>query len=144
MGLISRVSSRTYRNYSSFDTIMSSGKVIVYGGRGALGTIVVETFKKAGYWVLNVDLKENEAADANVLASIAAKELNEQSDLVLKGCAEHLSDSKVDAVISVAGGWAGGNAASKDFLKNTDLCVKQSVWTSAITAKLAADYVKVG
>ena len=64
--------------------------------------------------------------------------------MVLKGCAEHLSDSKVDAVISVAGGWAGGNAASKDFLKNTDLCVKQSVWTSAITAKLAADYVKEG
>ena len=28
---------------------MSSGKVIVYGGRGALGSIVVEDFKKAGY-----------------------------------------------------------------------------------------------
>lgn len=123
---------------------MSSGKVIVYGGRGALGSIVVEDFKKAGYWVLNVDLNSNEAADANVLASIGAKELSEQSELVLKGCAELLADSKVDAVISVAGGWAGGNADSADFLKNVDLCVKQSVWTSAITAKLAANYVKEG
>lgn len=73
------------------------------------------------HWVLNVDLNSNEAADANVLASIGAKELSEQSELVLKGCAELLADSKVDAVISVAGGWAGGNADSADFLKNVDL-----------------------
>ena len=100
-----------------------AGKIIVYGGNGALGQIVVETFKKAGFFVLSVDLRENTAADANVLASIAAKELSEQSELVLKGCAEHLKEDKVDAVISVAGGWAGGNASSKDFLKNVDLWV---------------------
>ena len=50
----------------------------------------------------------------------------------------------MDGVISVAGGWAGGNAASKDFLKNVDLTCKQSIWSGAVAAKLAATHVKEG
>jgi hypothetical protein len=43
-----------------------------------------------------------------------------------------LSGDKLGAIINVAGGWAGGNAASEDLLKNTDLMIKQSVWTSMV------------
>ena len=32
---------------------------------------------------------------------------------------------KFDALYCVAGGWAGGNASNKDFVKNTDLMMKQ-------------------
>jgi dihydropteridine reductase len=42
----------------------------------------------------------------------------------------------------VAGGWAGGNAASKDFIKNADLMWKQSVWSSTISARLASQFLK--
>lgn len=41
------------------------------------------------------------------------------------------------------GGWAGGNA-SKDLAKNTDLMIKQSVWSSVISASVAAQFLKEG
>ena len=46
------------------------GKVLVYGGKGGLGHVVVETFKKLGYWVLSVDIVEQTSADHNVLVSL--------------------------------------------------------------------------
>ena len=48
---------------------MSAGRVLVYGGRGALGSTVVSTFKNASYWVLNIDMKDNEEADHNIIVT---------------------------------------------------------------------------
>ena len=42
------------------------------------------------------------------------------------------------------GGWAGGSTASKDFIKNSDLMWKQSVWSSTISAKVANKHLKSG
>ena len=50
----------------------------------------------------------------------------------------------MEAVINVAGGWAGGNAVDPDWIKNADLMWKQSVWSSAISASLAARYLQPG
>ena len=66
-----------------------------------------------------------------------------QETEVLKAVADLLNDNKLDAVICVAGGWAGGNA-SKDLAKNTDLMIKQSVWSSTISASVAAQFLKEG
>ena len=44
-----------------------SGRVVVYGGRGALGTAIVTKFKESGWWVANVDMKASELADENIL-----------------------------------------------------------------------------
>lgn len=55
-----------------------------------------------------------------------------------------LKGEKIDGIICVAGGWAGGNAASKDYLKNTELMWRQSVWSSTIAASIAAHYLKEG
>lgn len=55
-----------------------------------------------------------------------------------------LKGEKVDGIICVAGGWAGGNAAHKDFVKNSELMWKQSVWSSIIAANIAAEYLKEG
>ena len=46
-----------------------SGRVIVYGGRGALGSTVVTMFKKNQYWVCNIDMKENTEADHNIIVT---------------------------------------------------------------------------
>ena len=46
------------------------GKVLVYGGKGGLGQVVVETFKSLGFWVLSVDIVEQPSADHNVLVSL--------------------------------------------------------------------------
>lgn len=55
-----------------------------------------------------------------------------------------LAGDKIDAVICVAGGWAGGNAASKDFVKSADAMWRQSVWSSVLAATIAAHHLKPG
>ena len=39
--------------------------MLVYGGRGGLGSVIVSKFKAAGWWVMSVDLAANDEADAN-------------------------------------------------------------------------------
>lgn len=66
-----------------------------------------------------------------------------QEQGVLSKVESSLNGDKLDAVICVAGGWAGGNA-KKDLAKNSDLMWKQSVWSSAISATVGANHLKAG
>jgi len=61
-------------------------------------------------WVGSIDLFPNEAADYNLLLTEKtwAGQENELTKLD-----EQLQSEKLDAIFCVAGGWAGGNAASK-------------------------------
>ncbi|KAK3607061.1 hypothetical protein CHS0354_039715 [Potamilus streckersoni] len=120
-----------------------TGRVLVYGGKGALGSACVSFFKAKNYWVGSIDLAPNEQADANVLVK-AAESWTVQEEEVVQEVDKILGEHKLDAILCVAGGWAGGNAASKDFIKNSDLMWKQSVWTSAISANLAGKHLKDG
>jgi len=122
---------------------MSSGRVLVYGGRGGLGSVVVSSFKAADWWVLSIDSKANEQADENVLVDInpEASWLGQEKEITEK-VGEVLSERKLDSVINVAGGWAGGSANKADFIKNCDLTWRQSVWTSTIAARLASLHLK--
>lgn len=54
---------------------------------------------------------------------------------------KNLLGEKVQAIICVAGGWAGGSASSASLVKNADMMVKQSVWPSVISARLASLYL---
>jgi dihydropteridine reductase len=63
---------------------------------------------------------------------------------VVKAVEALIGSNKLDAVICVAGGWAGGNAASADLIKNSDAMWKQSVWSSVIAASLATKFLKEG
>jgi len=119
---------------------MSTNKVLVYGGCGALGAVLVTSLKKHNVWVCSIDLRPNEEADANIVVS----ELNDwekQSTEVHERVAEVLDGAKVDGIFNVAGGWAGGNAASAELVKSANLMWKQSVWSSTITASLAAKHL---
>jgi dihydropteridine reductase len=119
---------------------MSVGRVLVYGGRGALGATVVSHFKAQNYWVGSIDLVANDKADVSIVVPKEADFVTQETT-ILAEVASALGGSKLDAVICVAGGWAGGNAI-KDLAKNTDLMIKQSVWTSAISATVAANHLK--
>lgn len=84
----------------------------------------------------------NEQADVNILVDRNADWVGQES-LVLAEVKNALGDNLLDAVICVAGGWAGGNA-KKDLAKNADMMWKQSVWTSSISAAISANYLKPG
>ena len=92
-----------------------AGRVVVYGGRGALGSAIVSRFKETGYWVASIDTRLSEVSDENVLVEGETWQL--QTDQVSAGVRQLLGEEKLDAVICVAGGWAGGSPASKDFIK---------------------------
>nr|XP_020452068.1 dihydropteridine reductase [Monopterus albus] len=120
---------------------MASQRVIVYGGRGALGSKCVQHFKSNGWWVASIDMAANEEANENVIVKMS-ESFTEQAGQVTADVAQLLGEQKVDAILCVAGGWAGGNCSSKDLYKNADLMWKQSVWTSTISSRLAALHLK--
>nr|VZH96366.1 unnamed protein product [Spirometra erinaceieuropaei] len=70
--------------------------------------------------------------------------LEEQDAEVKKGVKEVLGDESVDAILCVAGGWAGGSCSTKSFIKNVDCVVRQSIWSSSIAASLSCSYLRPG
>lgn len=122
---------------------MSSSKVLVYGGKGALGSAVVDFFKSKSWWVASIDLSPNETADANILVTKLDSWTDQEAEVNAK-VEETLAGEKVDAILCVAGGWAGGSAKAKSLVKNSDLMCKQSIWTSVISAGVASRHLKEG
>jgi dihydropteridine reductase len=118
-----------------------SKQVIIYGGRGALGDCLVRYFKSKNFTVTSIDLKQNEQADVNITLG-DGDSLEKQAELITQELQSSLKGESVDAILNVAGGWAGGNAGDKDFLKNSDLMLKQSVYSSLISASLANKFLK--
>ncbi|XP_031847294.1 dihydropteridine reductase [Nomia melanderi] len=119
------------------------GRVIVYGGKGALGSACVTKFKSNNWWVGSIDMKQNDQADANVIVKSECSWQEQESD-ILQQITSILNGDKVDGIICVAGGWAGGDAASKNYVKNSDLMWKQSIWSSVIASSIAAHHLKEG
>jgi len=120
---------------------MTKGRAIIYGGKGQLGAKCVDIFKAQGWWTCSIDFMPNEHADANVIVK-DAKEWTEQAKQIESDVSAALGSHKVDAICCVAGGWAGGNAASADFIESCDRMWRQRVWTSAVAAQLATKYLK--
>ncbi|XP_029446382.1 dihydropteridine reductase [Rhinatrema bivittatum] len=118
-------------------------KVLVYGGRGALGSKCVEYFRSKSWWVACIDIVENEDANESVIVKMS-ESFTEQSDQVTADVGKLLGETKVDAILCVAGGWAGGSVKAKSFYKSCDQMWKQSVWTSAISSNLATRHLKEG
>ncbi|KAJ2550983.1 hypothetical protein EV175_003860 [Coemansia sp. RSA 1933] len=117
--------------------------VIIYGGRGALGAAAVSIFKGHSWNVINIDLSSSPDADSNVTVKAdAAQSLSEQGSQITQSVGALLGDSKADAILCVAGGWQGGNAASEAFLASADASIKQSVNTSLIAANIAARHLR--
>ncbi|ORY03627.1 dihydropteridine reductase-like protein [Basidiobolus meristosporus CBS 931.73] len=121
----------------------AASNVIIYGGSGALGSSVVKFFKKMNWSVISIDLVPSESADKNVTLS-PSDSFEEQGFKALSEVEKQLAGNKADAVLCVAGGWAGGNASSKDLFANSELMWKQSVQTSLIAAHIASQHLKEG
>ncbi|XP_022707400.1 dihydropteridine reductase-like isoform X1 [Varroa jacobsoni] len=120
-----------------------AGRVVIYGGKGALGSVCTHTFKSKNFWVCSIDGSVNDTANENIVVDFT-KDLQSQHEQISSELTTKLGGEKLDAVICVAGGWAGGNATNKEFIKNSDLMLKQSVWTSLIAASLSAKHLKQG
>uniref|UniRef100_A0A8D1DZX9 Dihydropteridine reductase n=1 Tax=Sus scrofa TaxID=9823 RepID=A0A8D1DZX9_PIG len=102
-------------------------RVLVYGGRGALGSRCVQAFRARNWWVASIDVVENEEASANVVVKMTDS-FTEQADQVIPG-------------VGVGEPWGERSPA---LFKNCDLMWKQSMWTSTISSHLATKHLKEG
>ncbi|CAF4042702.1 unnamed protein product [Adineta steineri] len=118
-----------------------SKQIIIYGGRGALGDCLVKYFKGKNFKVTSIDLKENEQADVNIALG-DTESVEKQAELISEKIQASLNGESVEAILNVAGGWAGGKANDKDFIENSDLMLKQSVHSTLIAASLASKFLK--
>lgn len=118
---------------------MTSHRLLVYGGRGALGNVCVNHFKQANWWVASVDLKPNLKADFNITVPQDAS-LFQQEKHVITMLDTALRNEKLDAIICVAGGYRRGNAA-RNLHANAELMWQQTVWPSTIAASVATKYL---
>ncbi|KAJ1973313.1 hypothetical protein H4R34_005117 [Dimargaris verticillata] len=129
-------------------------QVIVYGGCGALGSALVKLFKAKSWRVISIDIKANSDADENI-ALDRSLSLEDQGQQAMIQLADLLSSAhtqptvpavktKVDAIVCVAGGWAGGNAAASNLFESTLAMWNQSVQPSVIAAHIATKYLRDG
>ena len=63
-------------------------------------------------WVGSLDLVPNEQADGNIIVKPGDSWTQQEEDIV-KNVETILGENKLDAILCVAGGWAGGNANAK-------------------------------
>uniref|UniRef100_A0A2A4JE47 Dihydropteridine reductase n=1 Tax=Heliothis virescens TaxID=7102 RepID=A0A2A4JE47_HELVI len=121
---------------------MASGKIAVYGGRGALGSACVNYFKSANWWVVNIDLKANPSADFNITVPSDGT-WTQQEDHVMTLLNSGLQNHKLDAIVCVAGGWTGGNLFD-NFSNKADVMWRRSVWPASIAAAVASKHLSPG
>jgi dihydropteridine reductase len=86
-------------------------------------------------FTVNPEANHSLKLDAKYSTNECYNTINSQLNLLLGG-------SKLDCILNVAGGWAGGNLLDSNLIDNVDLMLKQSVSTSVIAAKLASDHMK--
>lgn len=120
----------------------SNGRILIYGGRGALGSKCVSHFKANRYWVGSIDHRENAEADLNIIVD-KTQSPEEQEKTVLESTGVVLDGCKLDGIFCVAGGWIGGSA-SKDLVKNSDTMWNSSVISSLISTSLAVKHLNEG
>eukprot|EP00762_Andalucia_godoyi_P001919 ANDGO_06004.mRNA.1 Dihydropteridine reductase len=119
-------------------------RVLCYGGAGALGRSVVEYLVSQSVVVYSVDVAANPKASHSVTVD-PTKSHEEQCATLSSDLSSLLPSARsLDAVICVAGGWAGGNAASKSTIANTVSMVNVSLMTSVIAAHIATLFLRPG
>lgn len=111
-----------------------SKTALVFGGSGALGRALISHFKSLSIVTINIDFTVNPDASTNIQM--------ESTDQILSSLDKVLGQNSLDSIINVAGGWAGGNAKSKDLLEKTQLMFDQSVKSSVFAASIASKMLK--
>ena len=81
-----------------------SSRVLIYGGRGGLGSFLVSHFKRQGWWICSVDILEvNDEANANVIVDPNCDWIVQEEHVVTHVGKFLNSGEKFDSIINMAG-----------------------------------------
>ncbi|KAI8895084.1 hypothetical protein BC833DRAFT_602482 [Globomyces pollinis-pini] len=120
-----------------------SKHALIYGGGGALGRTIVNAFRQSSWSVTSIDYSPKDPQFQGFHIQLNKEHSSTQSSSHVMAEIEKLN-TKLDVIVNVAGGWAGGNLLDAQLLENTQLMFNQSVISSVISAKVAANYLKPG
>jgi dihydropteridine reductase len=117
---------------------MAARHVAIFGGSGGLGRDVVAAFAAKGWKPYCIDLTPNASATLGNTVIQGGLTIPQMQEIVVADL-KKLGDANVfDAVVNVAGGWAGGDVASPDTAAAAQLMLEQSVYSSVVAAHIAA------
>eukprot|EP01094_Clydonella_sp_ATCC50884_P027921 TRINITY_DN822_c0_g1_i1.p1 TRINITY_DN822_c0_g1~~TRINITY_DN822_c0_g1_i1.p1 ORF type:complete len:231 (-),score=74.56 TRINITY_DN822_c0_g1_i1:105-797(-) len=113
--------------------------VLVYGGAGQLGDAVVACFRQNEWDVVSADFRESASASSSIILHG-----NPQEDA--KAVLEALDARKgtFDALVNVAGGWAGGGIKNESVFESVDKMWKFNVQSAVAASHIASALLREG
>lgn len=115
---------------------MISESVLIFGGGGQLGREVVKKFSLEKWTVISVDF-----SGQKVPPGCLALDLTTDSKADCVTILDQLKYHKLslDVVVSVAGGWVGGNIISESIFESTEKMFHMNVMSSVLASNVAAN-----
>eukprot|EP00029_Vermamoeba_vermiformis_P004113 TRINITY_DN14642_c0_g1_i1.p1 TRINITY_DN14642_c0_g1~~TRINITY_DN14642_c0_g1_i1.p1 ORF type:complete len:237 (+),score=80.28 TRINITY_DN14642_c0_g1_i1:64-774(+) len=113
---------------------------LVYGGCGSLGSEAIRQFKVAGLKTISVDFAVSKEADHSI--QIQGKSLDEDVKSILAEITK--LNTGLDVIVSVAGGWVGGDIKDDGVFGALDRMWKFNTQSSVAAAHIAAKHLKEG
>ena len=117
---------------------MKSKLGLIVGGSGALGNSVISVFKRRGWTLLNIDLKANTTADANIIID-SQKKIQEQLRLIHDQTSAF--SKSFDSIICTAGGFDMGSIRDHDVFEKYEKLDRMNAQSALLSAHLAANYL---
>lgn len=94
-------------------------------------------------WTASVDHQPNDVASLSIVVDRTIS-WDRQADTIIDAIRKQSTNDQLDAILCVAGGWAGGKVSAKSMLVNTQLMIEQSVASSTIAAHIASKLLRDG
>ncbi|KPA82572.1 quinonoid dihydropteridine reductase (QDPR-1) [Leptomonas pyrrhocoris] len=114
--------------------------VLLIGARGGLGRAVASAFREDKWSVIAIDQSVTAASNDGCHLVSAKSSIEELQQAYLAAVA----GAKLNAVINVAGGWAGGSIADTSTAAAAELMLRQSLFSSFAAAHVFSKYGQEG
>ena len=115
---------------------MADNSVLILGGAGQLGTVIVDTFNLAGWHCISVDFRENSSAGTSILL-----EPGSSMRSMAQAIKASLGATQVQAVVAVAGGWAGGSIDDEESFASIERMIAFNLYSSAVACHVACHHL---
>jgi len=112
--------------------------VLIFGGCGGLGSVLVRTFKDAGFTVITVDFRVNTEANGTIQLSGSPTEMNEVTEEL------NILNIQFDAVICVAGGFRMGNLQPDQIVEDLTKMFTYNVKSAVSAAHISTKFLRPG
>jgi dihydropteridine reductase len=134
---------KSLRLKSLFSTA-SNNSILVVGGNGAMGQAVLETFKKSEWNTCSLDLVtvDEKIADKSYIIPTNNKISDYPNNVT--NIVEDMKNNneQFNIVVCAAGGWAGSDVDSDEFIESLNLLWQLNIQSAATATHLAAKFLK--